>query len=104
MRLTNREKEKAGFKKRTRSQIIGNDKKKGSPTKTCHQLPSFPGTLSKSASIGEVPRANGRNIAIAAVAHTKSIRIFTPRGKNLLEVWGIKLAFGGITQLEKYRN
>jgi len=55
-----------------RSQIIGKARKNGNPTRKCHQLPWFPGTLKVTASQGEVSEANGRKIAATANSQTSS--------------------------------
>ena len=57
---------------RKRSQIMGNARKNGAPTRACHQFPWSPGTRSVTASKGEVPTANGRNTATPATSQTVS--------------------------------
>jgi hypothetical protein len=54
---------------RRRSQIIGNARKNGAPTRTCHQLPE---TLSVTASQGDVSNAKGRNTTAPADNETSS--------------------------------
>ncbi len=56
-----------------RSQIIGYARKKGAPTRACHQFPWLPGTRSVTAFHGEVLNAKGRNGTAPATNHKSSV-------------------------------
>src|SRR6266850_6481847 len=62
---------------RRRSQIIGKARKNGAPTSACHQLPCLPGTLSVTASHGDVSNAKGRNTTAPANSQTSSAMALT---------------------------